>query len=71
MILLDRTMYLLLFLESKNALDSFLDNFENSRPMSHINGITLIAEAYPWANTPEGHEYWSVLDKECRQYARI
>ena len=49
------------FLIENHCLESYIQNMINYKPsITHIEAPeTLIIRAFNWANTKEGHSYWS------------
>jgi hypothetical protein len=61
------------FLHEHGHLDRFIKNVEDTPNAPQV--ITTIAEAFVWAYTPEGMDFWLFLDyafaKESVRYAII
>ena len=49
------------FLQENHCLESYIQNMNNYKPFSaHIEAPrSLIIRAFNWADTKEGHSYWS------------
>ena len=49
------------FLQENHCLESYIQNMRNYNPQTtHIAAPgSLIIRAFNWANTKEGHSYWS------------
>ena len=58
-----KSLLLLQFLLSKGALEKFEQNTTTQYPNRKEGCFDLISE-FCWSETPEGHGYWSSLEKE-------
>ena len=59
------------FLQKHNALEAYKRTFKTSigRSDARVYEYIPLGASFIWARTPEGHEYWRLLDEKwCRHY---
>ena len=61
------------FLQENNALKAYKKAYKKFRSESvSPNEYTPLSVAFVWHGTPEGHEYWRLLDEKwCDYYKAI
>lgn len=55
------------FLYKKGVLESVLNNI-NSQKFVFSDQLTNLSKAFIWCDSPEGYDYWSVLEDEFKEY---
>lgn len=59
------------FLQKHNALEAYKRSLKTSIGRPDVRGYEYVplGASFVWAHTPEGHEYWRLLDEKwCRHY---
>ena len=55
------------FLYKKGVLESVLNNI-NSQKFVFSDQLTNLSKAFIWCDSPEGYDYWRVLEDEFKEY---